>query len=286
MPLEAIKAIEPQHLPVSPPTHCYCKWLARCCQRICDCFTAICRFFSSLIPRGFFERIITLLTPSKSQKLIHGFCERLTALSPEKRRAEFDNAGQALFFSLNSQDKYTLVKTLQTIGAETPYLQDLVLETQERFSRALDNGIKTLALEVDTTLMQDFLQNCLFELLIKGNASTAPDGFEKHSFVNQLQIIYYLYRIIYHSELTPSDKSDLYIDRLLTKLPESAVTDITSKAKSTTTKELCLVLINHYIQPAEDPAQTIRQACLKLFFCPPPCVEAIAPFRREVDCQI
>jgi len=225
-----------------------------------------------------FERIVRLLTPSTGEKLIRVFCDRLTDLSPEKRSAEFDNVGQALFFSLNSCDKYILLKKLKILEAETPYLKELTLELQERFSQALESGITTLLLETDTTLTQDFLQNCLFELLIKGNASTAPEGFEKYSFVDQLQIVYYLYRIIYHSELT--DKSDLYIHQLLAKLPEAVGSDIASKAKDTTTKELCLALIEHYIQPGEAP-QTIRQTCLKLFFCPPPCIEAIAPSKKE-----
>lgn len=262
--------IEPSFLHAPSNAACYwCDWLIRCWKRICDCFAAISLYFCPAARVEPLQKIIEPTTPDRGEELILAFCKQLYILPEERRSAEFYNVGQALFFSLNSYDKYILLRKLKARGFEAllpPYLQELPLEMQEEFNQGLVHNTKHLDLEKNQTVIQDFLQKLLFKLMIKNNTSDDSIDFEKQILVDQLQIIYFLYRIIYYSELRFTDKSDLLIRELISKLPETIRRDIASKATSSATKDLCLALIEHYIKPAagSDPP-IVKEMFFKLY---------------------
>ena len=296
MAITEITLREPRSLSTVPSQNCCMQWLWRCWERICECFILLQSLFQGRHETPQLRNIIPI-TPvlgappilSKAAKLITAFSLHLNTLPLKSRSTQF--IGKALFFSLSPSDQYALLSRLKSTLPEMPltsYLQELPSELQDCFIKGLEAGSQSLLLETYETPTQRFLQSCLFDLLVTGVATKAPAGFESCILIDQLQILHFLYRILYYSDLRFENR-DLYIHQLLLKLPQKIQRDIASKAKTPSDKDLCISLNKHYIHPAasSDP-EIVRQTFFNLYEqvdCPA-ALENFSRLPREMQTSI
>lgn len=228
-----------------------CEWVARIWKRLCEilCLLFCCR----RIPAPLTQReIVPVKEPMQAERIITAYSARLRGLPTQEAAAEFHNVGAALLFSLSGYHKNALIQELSKDGLAAPYVEEADL-LDKRQSPA-----------------QEYMQNCLFTLLVLENDTMDLRGFALLSVLDQLRILYHLYRIFYHTEFQLDIQSDRSIRELLDQLPQRICEDITAKAKQRQsfhpdriTYERCSVLIEEYIKPA---ARDDLEIAAPLFF--------------------
>jgi hypothetical protein len=186
----------------------------------------------------------------QAQRVNAAYGTHLRQLQPKAAAAEFHNVGAALFFSLSPHDKEALIQELAKDGLADPYIQELRSEPQDTVHLQLDKN---------QSPAQKYMQSCLFKLLVLEKDTLDIEPFAFLPVIDQLRILYFLYRIFYHTEFTLDIQNDHSIQQLLDRLPQRICQDIATKATTPTTYERCCILIQDYIKPADsdDPAVLI-----------------------------
>jgi hypothetical protein len=230
-------------VPMASKSHSCCEWLTRIWNRLCEILSSLCCCKCTPTPLTQ-KQIVPLKGAVQVERLITAYSTHLRQLSPEAAATEFHSVGSALFFSLSPYHKNALIQELSKDGLAGPYGQEVT------------------SLDKSQSPAQEYMQSCLYTLLVLEKDAMDIQRFALLPVLDQLQIIYHLYRIFYHTEFMLDIQNVHSIQQMLDQLPQHICQDIATKATQRKsfhplrmTYEQCCVLIEEYIKPiaSEDP---------------------------------